>query len=66
MVKRLGMDVGKVLEESVQPKMQVGLEWAAKPSMEWRRQLLEALADLVWYEITQEEMNARLSEKVSA
>ncbi|KAI6905874.1 hypothetical protein KC318_g1044 [Hortaea werneckii] len=64
---RLGRDIDELLLKRIQPEEKVGRdEWKSKEPIRWKKGLLTAIAKLVWYQVTIQEINAWLSAKVDA
>ncbi|GAB1737404.1 hypothetical protein NU219Hw_g1549t1 [Hortaea werneckii] len=64
---RLGRDIDELLLKRIQPAEKVGRDgWKSKEPIHWKKGLLTAIAELVWYQVTIQEVNTWLSAKVDA
>ncbi|GAB1730688.1 hypothetical protein NU195Hw_g419t1 [Hortaea werneckii] len=64
---RLGRDIDELLLKRIQPAEKVGRdEWQSKEPIHWKKGLLKAIAKLVWYQVTIQEINTWLSATVDA
>ncbi|KAI7490743.1 hypothetical protein KC351_g463 [Hortaea werneckii] len=64
---RLGRDIDELLLKRIQPAEKIGWdEWKSKEPVHWKKGLLKAISELVWYQVTIQEVNTWLSAKVDA